>query len=105
MARMQQTKNTVIPSWKVSWFDGDMSRSKAIQDRDQAIKFKELVEDAGDQMPPISVLSKHGLTRYADWVNPEVFVGLRDLLNSAQSDEEAVTMLRHALDLILDVSR
>lgn len=105
MARIQQTKNTAIPAWKVSWHDGEMSRSKAIRDHDDAIKFKALVEDHDDNMPPLAVLNKHGLIQYGEWINPAVVVGILELLDHCENDEEAVRQVRQILDLIVNVPR
>ncbi len=107
MATIKQTKNTVIPSWKVSWFeDADsMSRSKAIQDHALALKFKALVEEAGESMPAIKDLAEHGLIQYADWLHPKVLLEIQKQLHVADSDPEAIPTLRRTIDAILSSSR
>lgn len=103
--RIQQTKNTVIKTWKVSWHDGEMSRSKAIENYDDALKFKQLVEEAGEIMPAIRVLDENGLLQYADWVHPGVFIQMEKMLDVAEDDQEAVSEVRKVLRLLLDLPR
>lgn len=96
MARIQKTKNTVLPAWKVSWYDTDqdMSRSKAIRDYDDALKFKALVEANEEAMPTIGVLSENGLIQYAEWVSPKVFVEMQKMIDECESDEEVARKMR-----------
>jgi hypothetical protein len=103
--RIQQTNNTAIKAWKVSWHDGQMSRSKAIRDHDDALTFKRLVEDAGEVMPAIRALDENGLLQYADWVSPAVFIQLEKILDVAKDDQEAVRAVRNVLHLALDLPR
>lgn len=105
MARIQQTKNTVIPTWKVSWRDVEMSRSKAIEDYDQALKFKSLVEEAGEHMPTLAVLDEHGLIKYGDWIHPGVPVALLKMLGACSSDKEAVQRVRQMLEIMVELPR
>lgn len=105
MARIQQTKNTYVQSWKVSWNGGEMSRSKAIEDHDDALKFKQLVEDEGELMPPIAVLAEEGLLKYADWVSPGFLIEMRKIIEVSANNDDAIKYIRIALDLLLDVPR
>jgi hypothetical protein len=103
MARIQKTKNTAIPSWKVSWHDGRMSRSKAIQDEAAALTFKGLVEDAGEQMPALCDLDDNDLIQYGDWIHPQILIHLKDLLDVCKTDEEARRQMREVLHLLVDL--
>lgn len=103
MARIKKSKNG--ESWVVSWQDTTMSRSKSIDDYNKAMKFKELVEDAEETMPTTTVLAENDLLDCASWFHPGVLIQMREMLKAAANDQEAVTHIRVALDLILDTSR
>lgn len=101
MARIKQTKH----SWTVSWDDLERPRSKAIEDYDDALKFKALVEEAGEQMPTIAVLDQNGLIQYGDWIHPGVPLTMLKLMDAAEDDVRAFKQVRELLRTIVEFPR
>lgn len=99
MARIQKTKNSALPSWKVSWNGEEISRSKAIRTEEDALKYKALVEERGETTPSIAALNEAGLVKYAEWVSPVIFVEMQKMLDSPEtSDSEKLHRLRQVIN-------
>ena len=103
MARIKKTDG-VLDGWQVSWSQthffgsGTSQRSRVIEDYEQALTFKRLVEEQGDRYPDVALLARHELEKHAERINPSILLGIqKELKNSDLSDREKLSLIEEYL--------